>query len=288
MAWSRPFELGPPGKITPVNQLQWDPATNTAYAKPDQPLEQGRLYAILVTNDVKDWNGQSVTSSEGFTACTAGAVTTPYCLDLRRALQAASGLHVVGGSVFTTLSATAWLESAAAATRTAPGLSAHRGRPHPQCRRCALFTWRQHTSVSPAGSLFDYAIPVTGDILTQAGVGRIAFGSFKSPRFLAASGIILRRQLRLQSLCPRNPRRYLPRLPALDRAAPRWLSGPPLRPWPGRQPIRNSFRHGSLIRETRLRRGRHDCLRAWLRSRQHSPRDHRILYHRHPRSGTRC
>jgi hypothetical protein len=190
-AWSRPFELGSAGKITPVNQLQWDPTTNTAYAKPDQPLEQGRLYAVLVTNGVKDWNGQSVTASDGFTACTAGAVTTPYCLDLRRALQTAPAFRVVGGSVFTTLSATSWLESAAAATRSAPpDFQRTAAAPVLNAADVRSFTWRQQISASPSGDLFDYAIPITGDILTQGGVGRIAFGSFKSPRFLVAPGII--------------------------------------------------------------------------------------------------
>ncbi len=41
------FTTYPEGYRMPINNLAWDPATNTAYAKPDEPLDHDRDYAIV-------------------------------------------------------------------------------------------------------------------------------------------------------------------------------------------------------------------------------------------------
>jgi hypothetical protein len=107
--------LGPAGQITAINQVIFDPATNTAYAKPNGPFDQHRRYALIVTNAVLDTNGNPVAADPNFSQC----VWTPsnaYCTDLQQTLStlttAALPGRIVAASIFTTMSTTAWLESA--------------------------------------------------------------------------------------------------------------------------------------------------------------------------------
>ena len=58
--------LGPAGQITAINQVIFDPATNTADAKPNGPLDQHRRYALLLTNAVLDTNGNPVAADPKF------------------------------------------------------------------------------------------------------------------------------------------------------------------------------------------------------------------------------
>jgi len=48
------FGQGPVGRLSLINQIYYDPATNTGYAKPDDALDQTRRYAIIVTDAVRD------------------------------------------------------------------------------------------------------------------------------------------------------------------------------------------------------------------------------------------
>lgn len=187
-AWPRPYPLAPEGRLMPVNQLQWDPATNTAYVRPDEILEQGRRYAVVVTDGVKDWYGQSVVADEGFDACLARTVGGDYCAAMSRAAARAAGAKVVGGAVFTTLSATAWLETVYGANALrAVTVSAGNAVALNQVGR---IVWRQETSVLPGAPLTDFVFPMTGAELAAAGVGRIAYGTLASPRYLDATGVI--------------------------------------------------------------------------------------------------
>jgi hypothetical protein len=103
---------GAPADPIPVNQVIWDPATNTVFAKPDRLLDQQRRYALVVTDAVRDPAGAAVEPEPGVPVC--GQETLPDC---GRLAEAVTPRRVVGASLFTTLSATAWLERA----RTALG-----------------------------------------------------------------------------------------------------------------------------------------------------------------------
>ncbi len=165
-----------------INQILYDSSSNCAFAKPNQVLNQQSKYLLLVTNSVHDANGLSVTADPAFSACINGATDT-YCTGfssaLRQAKQPTSTL--AGGSLFTTLSATTWLEQA-----------------------------RQFVSthllpvVLPAGLPSAFALSNTKDItwhpqgnsaLTSqpiplaplSGVKSIAFGLYLSPNFLNPS-----------------------------------------------------------------------------------------------------
>src|SRR5262249_3257313 len=106
--------LAPIGKTTAINQIVYDPATNTAYAKPDEFFDQHRHYALIVTDAVHDASGRPVKPDPRFTACIQSPAND-YCDRVAKvASSAASSRHSnsVSASIFTTLSATTWLEKA--------------------------------------------------------------------------------------------------------------------------------------------------------------------------------
>src|SRR4051794_23402023 len=85
-----------------VNRVIYDSSTNCALAKPDAVLESGKRYAFVATNAIRDIGGKAVQPDARFT----GIVGSLQPLLSQIAPQ------VVGGSVFTTLSATDWIEKA--------------------------------------------------------------------------------------------------------------------------------------------------------------------------------
>lgn len=106
-----------PGDVIAVDQVIFDPATNTAYVKPQSALDQHRRYAFVVTNAVQDSSGNPVTADPAYTAC----LQSPgdYCASLAQAVNGLPTLQnsIVAATVFTTMSATAWLEHARDALR---------------------------------------------------------------------------------------------------------------------------------------------------------------------------
>ena len=90
IAWLDPapnrLPVYPAGKLSPVNELVYDPATQTAFVKPDEILESGRQYLILVTDGVRDVNGDGVEAHEGYSACLAERIGGDYCRNLKEAL----------------------------------------------------------------------------------------------------------------------------------------------------------------------------------------------------------
>lgn len=169
------------GEATPINQLQYDPATNSLFAKPDETLAQTRRYALVVTDAVKDTAGRPVEADAGFKACLEGKVGGRYCDQLGVAMAAVAAAvapaRVVGGSVFTTLSATTWMEQARAALENAAlGLVVAK---NVAVADLASLVVKMHVGTNPAK--FQDA-PVS--LAALSGVGRIAFGSYISPNFL--------------------------------------------------------------------------------------------------------
>src|SRR6185369_12426948 len=48
------------GDVVGINQMVWEPTTNTLYAESDALLDQHTRYALVVTNGVKDTAGDPV------------------------------------------------------------------------------------------------------------------------------------------------------------------------------------------------------------------------------------
>src|SRR5215831_7919973 len=116
-------EDDPDGAVVGINQIVWDPETNTLHAESDALLAQHTPYALLVTQGIRDTTGQPVEASEAFVRFRHGLhrdhsqdpALQAYRHALRQGLAAArhAGVppaDIVVASVFTTQSVTALLE----------------------------------------------------------------------------------------------------------------------------------------------------------------------------------
>src|SRR5215217_2423757 len=54
------------GQMVGINQVVWDPATNTLHVESDQLLDQHTRYALVVTDGLRDARGQAVQASAAF------------------------------------------------------------------------------------------------------------------------------------------------------------------------------------------------------------------------------
>jgi pimeloyl-ACP methyl ester carboxylesterase len=192
------FLLRGDGQTVRVNQVVWDPTTNTAYAEADQPLAPHTRYTLVVTTAVRDPAGDPVQPDPAFQRCLAFA--DGYCGRLSLALEplmirvvpararAAAG-EVVAASTFTTLTTTTWLEKARAAIQNSPiGFTRQAPRAVFDVNDILSLTLRLQERDNPV-QLTDFTVPLPPQVLL-AGVDRIAFGSFRSPNFLNADGTI--------------------------------------------------------------------------------------------------
>jgi len=195
------------GQVVGINQVVWDPATNTLHVESDQSLDEHTRYALIVTRGVHDAAGQPVEASEDFERfrhdLSFGQTDDPalkeYRKDLLGALGAArqagvAGADVVTASVFTTQSATAVLEKIrdqlhAATPAPADFLLGPGGeRTVFDLGDVAGITWNQQTRV--AGPL--NPVPVNVNLLSfvPGAVDQIAFGKYVAPDYETAEKFI--------------------------------------------------------------------------------------------------
>ncbi len=169
------------GDLIPVNQVIYDPATLSAFAKPDEILDQHRRYGLIVTDAIRDPSGDPVLADAAFAKCT---VSSDYCSKISELTLAQaerfSPRRIVAASVFTTMYATGWLEEA---RRRLANTNLNVQRTGVK----SLFNVSDLSSLvlrfqtrSGSQALRDVVLPVEA----LAGAGRIAFGSFRSPVYL--------------------------------------------------------------------------------------------------------
>jgi pimeloyl-ACP methyl ester carboxylesterase len=175
------------GDTIAADELIYDPSTNTAYAKPATPLDQHRRYAFIVTDGVKDASGAPVTRDAAFSACLQSSIL--YCQMLSGAVTGipVSMRTVVAASVFTTMSATAWLEHARDNLESIPPLTAMLPNGTFQVSNLTGITLHEQTGSIPT-AFSDISLPLNPLLL--AGLGSVSIGSFQSPDFLDTDGTI--------------------------------------------------------------------------------------------------
>jgi hypothetical protein len=173
--------MGPVGKITTINEIIYDPATNTAYAKPNDFFDQHRHYGLIVTNAVHDASGNPVTADPAFTACIQSPQNA-YCSGLRSTLANLNSTlpgNVVAASTFTTTSATSWIERARdLLPQVALGFSSV-GTPIPAAGLTQIKVLDQS-----GGNRIITVPTASGTAGSLDGVDRLVFGSYHSPNFL--------------------------------------------------------------------------------------------------------
>jgi Big-like domain-containing protein len=197
------------GQKVGINQIVWDPASNTLHVESDQFLDQHTRYAVIVTNGIHDADGNPIQGGAFDTfrhdlnfGQTKNADLKEYRKDLIDAFDLggdAAGNRVVAASVFSTLSTTATMEKV---RRQVHGVT-----PAPATFNIgnggtarAVFSVGAITSV-----ISQRQVGITGGAprlgtatpLSLAGlqifpgtVGTLAFGKFSSPNYLAPGEFI--------------------------------------------------------------------------------------------------
>jgi fermentation-respiration switch protein FrsA (DUF1100 family) len=181
-----------------INQIVWDPPTNTLYAESDDMLDQHTRYALIVTSGVRDANGQPVLASDDFRGFRQ-QVGDQYGTFVEEAIQAAirAGIaesDIVAASVFTTQTVTAGLEKIRAQLDSS-AVAAADFLLGPQGSRTVFrldqikgITWNRQTGDSPP-RFTTSAVPVSSlDATAPRAVGRIAFGKYLSPDYMLHPG----------------------------------------------------------------------------------------------------
>jgi hypothetical protein len=175
------------GKRVGINQIVWDPASNTLHAQSDELLDAHTRYALIVTSGVHDAHGRPITGGdlddEAFEA-----------LDRTRGHHHGSA---VAATVFTTLSTTSVLEKIRDQVKAAavPPVDFHIGINGER----AVFAFSpavtavQHRQVGTS-TFVDNPLPtilLTGLALPGTGaIGQLAYARFTSPNFLTPGAFI--------------------------------------------------------------------------------------------------
>jgi hypothetical protein len=176
-----------------INQIVWDPPTQTLHVESDQLLDQHTEYALIVTNGLRDADGRAVEPSDAFRRFRQ-EVRGEYKHELLDAIHAARRIGVresdiVTASVFTTESATAVLEKIRD--------QIHAGTPAPadfnlgpdgertvfSLADVTDFTFHEQTMADPP-DFTDMPQPEMNKLRVIPGaIGQIAFGKFLSPDY---------------------------------------------------------------------------------------------------------
>ena len=198
-------------RVIGVNQLVWDPPTHVLAAESDEQLRQHTRYAFVVTRGVRDSSGAPVSASESLeqfrNSLNRGQTQVPNLQAFRNELlDAVTRLgklgiteeQVAGLSVFTTQSATALLEhirdrlKAAIPDQANFLLGPGGARTVFSLNSIEDIEWQQQIKVKPPTfQPFKPQFPgetkpfLLLDQYKPGAVGRIAYGSFKSPRYIA-------------------------------------------------------------------------------------------------------
>ena len=178
---------GHSGDPVGINQIVWDPATNTLHAESDELLDQHTRYLLVVTDGVRGADGRRVGGDaledfldDGKRGHRHGGSFGDYRRDLDEALERVKihGHKVVAASVFSTLSATAVLEKIRGKIKNSlPGPATMLGT-FP-LGSIAAIQWQRQIGTAPTFSTSFLPTPALS--IFPGAVGAIAFGSFKSP-----------------------------------------------------------------------------------------------------------
>lgn len=190
------------GEKIGINQVVWDPATNTLHVETDKLLDQHTRYAVVVTDGIRDADGNRLDDLDfnafhrGF-----GPDRGAFRHDVNNAFALSRRLvrhgRIAGLSVFTTMSTTATLEKVRRQIdRMKPALATfdigNDGAARAVFDVGAIASILVQRQVGIAGgapvlgsatplSLIPLQVPFAG------AVGQLAFGKFSSPNYLGAA-----------------------------------------------------------------------------------------------------
>jgi hypothetical protein len=155
---------------------------NCVYGKPDQPLAESSQYLVVATNAIQDAAGKNVGKAAGYNDCSSR--NPSYCASLAAAVkQVNPSGAIVTASLFTTMSATAWLESAKKFVDSSElPIVLPAGLPYEfSLSNLSSITWQPDLG---SGATAPQDVPLGA--LTN--VDKVAFGFYLSPNFLNMTG----------------------------------------------------------------------------------------------------
>ena len=171
------------GSAVSTNQVIYDPTSQCAFAKPNQILRQQTQYLLVVAPLIRDTSGQRVMADSAFLNCLNSS--DPYCAALSSAVKkiVVPPASVISASLFTTMSATAWLEKARTYVSQNPPPVATISTPF-ALSNLTNITWIPQDNTGT--TTHQQNVPLSA----LTGVASIAFGTYSSPGFLFADGTI--------------------------------------------------------------------------------------------------
>jgi hypothetical protein len=189
----------PGGKIVGINQIVWDPATDTVHAEADEFLDQHTRYLLVVTRGVRDLLGDPAEAALKFRRdLNFGQTKDPAVKAYRKALlDALSQLRSVGitpgdvvaASIFTTQSAPAVLEKIRDQLKAVTPAPA-RFDLGPGGRRTVFprntvgsITFTRQGVTPPSVTVPLIALSVLSSVGIPAPVSTLAFGKYQSPDY---------------------------------------------------------------------------------------------------------
>ena len=192
----------PDGEVTGINQVVWHPATNRLHAESDEQLDQHTRYLLVVTDAVRDTDGDRIDSANfrrelnfGQTKSAADKRYRKDLLDALRLLPAGvQPSDVAAASLFTTQSVTALLEQVRQqidASTPAPAdfvLGADGSRTVFPLSSVTSILFNRQTGTAPTFSLS--VVPTAALSVVPGAVGTIAFGAYTSPDYETAAQVI--------------------------------------------------------------------------------------------------
>lgn len=199
---------GPAGQLIGINQVVWDPASETLFVESDAFLDQHAHYLLVVTNGLHDGNGNPMRQSLAFQQFRDPAFTPSdsqaqaYHTELVNALGSSALANtgitpdsIVAASVFVTQSVTADLEKMrdqikSAATPAPPNfvIGSMGERTVFALSNVSSIVYNRQISTAPTFHFLDHP---SVDLLRfiPGAVGTIAFGKYPSPDYETSEGI---------------------------------------------------------------------------------------------------
>jgi Bacterial Ig-like domain len=191
------FLVGPGGDLVGINQVVWEPLTNTLHFESNEQLAQDTTYLLVVTSGVRDADGAPVKTTFRHDL-NLGQTNDPATKAYRKSLLdtlpmamfgGASPDEVAGASLFTTQSVDAISRKIRAQL---PGGSVNFSLGSAGERTVFPFatvssvTWLRQTGTAPTFSSGN----LNAIMPLLAGVGTLAFGTYSSPDYETPAKVI--------------------------------------------------------------------------------------------------
>jgi hypothetical protein len=190
------FLVGPAGSLVGINQVVWEPGTNTLHFESDQQLEDSTTYLLVVTRRVRGADGEQLETTTFRHDLNYGQTKDPAVKAYRKALLDALHMASAGGarpsdiaaaSLFTTQSIRPISQKIRAqlGPEDASFLLGRSGeRTVFPLASVSSVTWSRQVGTAPAFTTG--AVP----LVLLGGVGTLAFGSYQSPDYENAAKVI--------------------------------------------------------------------------------------------------